>query len=345
MKAGIITITDNNNYGNRLQNYALEKVLLDFGVDVKTIWDKKYTKKSQKVKKIIKGIFFSNKYPSLKRIKKFEEFSKKYTNIFYHSYDKDLNNMFDLFIVGSDQIFTKSHLDKMTFLIEAETKKGIAFSPSFGKSYLEEEEKIFFKKLLPKLKKISVREEAGKEIITDLYSDFEVKVLIDPTMLLNSDEWTKVMKKPKKMKADKFILNYFLGELSDERKSEIERIARENNCDIINILDKKSPFYNCGPSEFLYLEKNAFLVCTDSFHSSVFSIIFKRPFIIFNREQNNMINMNSRLETLIKKFDLKDRIFDKNITSKNLNIDYSGVDEKLEFERKQVIDYLEDVII
>lgn len=344
MKVGIITITDNNNYGNRLQNYALEKVLFDMNVDVKTIWDKKYAKRTQKAKKIIKGVFFSNKYPSLKRMKNFEEFSKNFTNIYYHGYNEELNDMFDTFIVGSDQVFTKSHLNKVKFLSEAETNKGIAFSPSFGKSYLEDDEKIFFKKLLPRFKKISVREEAGKDIINNLYSDLDVKVLIDPTMLLKSEDWTKIMRRPKKMKSDKFILNYFLGKLSDDRNSEIERIARENNCDIINILDKKSPFYNCGPREFLWLEKNAFLICTDSFHSSVFSIIFKRPFIIFNREQNNMINMNSRLETLIKKFDLKDRLFDKTIDSKNLNIDYSGVDEKLEFERKQAMDFLMDAM-
>lgn len=344
MKVGIITITDNNNYGNRLQNYALEKVLFDMNVDVKTIWDKKYAKKTQKAKKIIKGVFFPNKYPGLKRMKNFEEFSKNFTNIYYHGYDKELNDMFDAFIVGSDQVFTRSHFNKVKFLSEVETSKGIAFSPSFGKSYLEDDEKKFFKKLLPKFKKISVREEAGKDIINNLYSDLDVRILIDPTMLLKSEDWTKIMRKPEKIKSGKFILNYFLGNLSYERNSEIERIAKENDCDIINILDKKSPFYDCGPREFLWLEKNAFLICTDSFHSSVFSIIFKRPFIIFNREQNNMINMNSRLETLIKKFDLRDRLFDKTIDSKNLNIDYSGVDEKLEFERKQAIDFLKDTI-
>ena len=139
---GIITICDNTNYGNRLQNYALEKVLFDMNVDVKTIWDKKYAKKTQKAKKIIKGVFFSNKYPSLKRMKNFEEFSKNFTNIYYHGYNEELNDMFDTFIVGSDQVFTKSHLNKVKFLSEAETNKGIAFSPSFGKSYLEDDEKI-----------------------------------------------------------------------------------------------------------------------------------------------------------------------------------------------------------
>ena len=71
---------------------------------------------------------------------------------------------------------------------------------------------------------------------------------------------------PKQLKNDKYILNYFLGELSEQRKNEIERIAKENDCEIINILDKNGPYYETGPSEFLYLEQNAFLICTDSFH-------------------------------------------------------------------------------
>lgn len=77
-------------------------------------------------------------------------------------------------------------------------------------------------------------------------------------MLLTADEWDKVSRKPKMLKIDKFILNYFLGELSEKRKEEIQRIADENDCEVINILDKNSPFYECGPSEFLYLEKHAF---------------------------------------------------------------------------------------
>ena len=110
------------------------------------------------------------------------------------------------------------------------------------------------------------------------------------------------------------------GELSKERKDEIERIAKENDCEIINILDKNSPFYVCGPSEFLYLEKHAFLICTDSFHSSVFAILYNRPFVIFDREDKEE-NMGSRLDTLINKF--KFQIYHQlNHLKKILNMNY-----------------------
>lgn len=72
-------------------------------------------------------------------------------------------------------------------------------------------------------------------------------------MLLTSEEWSKLARRRKQLKTDKYILNYFLDELSEQRKNEIKRISKENDCEIINILDKNGSFYENGPSEFLYL--------------------------------------------------------------------------------------------
>ena len=152
-------------------------------------------------------------------------------------------------------------------------------------------------------------------------------------MLLTAEEWDKVSKKPKMLKTDKYILNYFLGDLSDERRKEIDRVAKENNCEVINILDKNSPFYECGPSEFLYLEKNAFLICTDSFHSCVFAILYNTPFLVFDREQKNLVSMNSRLDTLLSKFKLENRRCNGKITKKDLICDYKETHKILEKER------------
>ena len=135
------------------------------------------------------------------------------------------------------------------------------------------------------------------------------------------------------------ILNYFLGNLSDERRNEINRVAKENSCEVINILDKESPFYECGPSEFLYLEKNAFLICTDSFHSSVFGILYNTPFLVFEREDNNA-SMNSRLDTLLSKFKLEDRRYKGKITKKDLKCDYKEAYKILDKERIKSMNFL-----
>ena len=110
-------------------------------------------------------------------------------------------------------------------------------------------------------------------------------------------------------------------------------------------MDKNSPFYECGPSEFLYLEKHAFLICTDSFHSSVFGVIYNKPFIVFEREQENAVNLSSRLDTLISKLKLENRKYNgKNIVFYNMNHDYTEAYELLEIEKAKSIYFLKKTL-
>ena len=223
-----------------------------------------------------------------------------------------------------------------------DSNKRYAFSASFGVNDISENSSDKIKNELLKFNMISVREDQGKKIVDKITNRNDTMVLIDPTMLLSSDDWDAVSNKPKMLNSKKYILNYFLGNLSSEKEKQINKIALENNCEIINILDKNSPFYCCGPSEFLYLEKNAFLICTDSFHSSVFAIIYNKPFVIFDRDDKNVENMGSRLDTLIEKFKLSDRRYNgKSITSKNLNHDYSEAYNILEEEKNKCYEFLD----
>ena len=225
----------------------------------------------------------------------------------------------------------------------AKPEQKIAFSASFGIRELPEQFKQKTADALKSFKAISVREDSGKKIVEELTGRTDVEVLVDPTMLLTPEEWDKVSKKPKQLNFDKYILCYFLGELSEKRKKEIERVAKENDCKIINILDKKDPFYETGPSEFLYLEKNAFLICTDSFHSSVFAILYNRPFIVFDRE-DSLVKMNSRLDTLLKKFELEDRRYEGEIKKEQLKTDYTKAYEILEKEREKSMKFLKKAL-
>ena len=213
---------------------------------------------------------------------------------------------------------------------------------SFGIEKIPEDLEEKAKEGLEGLKNISVREEKAKEIVEKLTSRKDVEVLVDPTMMLNEEEWIKVAKKPKMLKSKKYILNYFLGELSAERKQSIEKLAKENDCEVINILDKESLFYTCGPSEFVYLEKNAFFICTDSFHSCVFAILFQKPFMVFERKGSS--NMNSRIETILRKFFLEDRYYRGEIKKEDLKIDYEKTNLQLENERKKFESFLNKIL-
>lgn len=171
----------------------------------------------------------------------------------------------------------------------------------------------------------------------------DVEVLIDPTMLLEVTEWERVMKKPEGLKHNRFIIKSFLGKTSDKIEKELERIAKENNCQIIDISSQDSEFYNMGPAEFLYLERNAFLVATDSFHSCVFSILFSTPFVVFERE-DKFASMYSRIETLLEKFEMKESIFKEKINEEIFKMDLSKIEKVLEMERKKANSFLEKAL-
>jgi len=162
--------------------------------------------------------------------------------------------------------------------------------------------------------------------------------------MIENEKWEKIMKKPSNLKSDKYILKSFLGQVSEEAWQEITRVAKENECEIIDISDESSPYYDVGPAEFLYLEKNAFLVVTDSFHSCVFSILFSTPFVVFERIDNNLKNMYSRIETLLHKFEIEDRKFDKKITPSILCNNYSKAHSILVNERIKVTNFLDSAL-
>lgn len=339
-KVGIITLKGNFNYGNKLQNYALVKRIQDYSnYEVTTIWKKV---KFLYLRRIVKSIIYRKKY---KREKNFIKFNK-YLNIMRVDYNKELP-FFDYIEIGSDQVWNTSfpNFDEKEFLaVPFKKSKKFSYAASFGINDISDDIKEVFKENLNKFKKISVREEQGINIIKGIDKDLKPEVVIDPTMMLTKEEWSKIASKPKVLKTDKYILNYFLGKISKERADEINRIAQENNCEIINILDKNSPFYSCGPEEFLYLEKNAFLICTDSFHSSVFAILFDTPFIVFDRVDHNK-SMNSRLDTLLSTFGLENRKFNgKQITKENLNHDYTEAYKILEEERKKSEKFLKKAL-
>lgn len=333
------------NYGNRLQNYATQRVFEKMGFEVETILNC-LNYKARFIKNIIKRLI------PIKRFKRYNNFMKFNKKIKYSKHvisdnriPIDINSEYDYFFTGSDQVWNPNfkRTSNIDFLEFADEEKRNSISASFGVSTIPQSKQEYYKNMLMKIKNISVREERGKEIIKELTGRDDISVLTDPTMLLEPDEWMQVEKKPIKHTSKKYIFTYFLGELSNERKEEIERVARENECEIINFFDLKSSYYTCGPSEFIYLERNAFLICTDSFHSTVFSILFDRPFVIFDREDKSE-KMNSRLDTLLKKFNVDNRWYKGKITQEMLNFECDKKDEILKMEREKADRFLKKAL-
>lgn len=353
-KMAIVSIYDLGNFGNRLQNVAVYKLLEKLDCDVDVIEIGLSSKKKQFIIQSIKH--FIKLIVRRKKDVRYFLFLKFNKNISLSKYrislgeknviNPNVNKYYDYFVVGSDQVWNPEFAGQDFYFLDfvTEDKKKIAFSASVGVTEVSKEyaDKMQFN--LRNFNAVSVREQQANDLITSLTKRNDITTLVDPTMMITSDEWSELARKPKQYKEEKFILNYFLGEQSPERRKITADFAKKMGYKIINILDKDDPFYASGPAEFLWLEKNAKLICTDSFHSSVFAILFNTPFLVFDREDTSK-NMSSRLDNLLDIFDLKDRKFTGNeIVEKYLDIDYSIAKEKLTFEKERGINFLINAI-
>ncbi len=353
---GIITINGDNNYGNKLQNYATIKILNKYGCAKNIIKRDKCEYRSRlniESRKIIKtALLLVNQI--LKKEYVFNRqinFMKFNNNIFTYkkmickNIDyKKLNADFDCFVAGSDQVWNPRLYPNLyvNMLGFAEKNKKIAFAPSISVDELTLEQENMFKELLKDFDNLSCREEQGAELLRKITGK-RVVSLIDPTLMLSSEEWDKISKKPKFHDENKkYLLLYFLGDLTDSYKQIVENIKSKYNLEVINILDKKSKYYSCGPSEFVYLIKNSQIVLTDSFHGSVFSYIYNKPFRIFYR-QDGCGYMNSRLTNLMNKLCLDNSIYLNVGDSIDaiLNTNYNK--EKLIFEQKKYEEFLKEI--
>ncbi len=363
---GIITLTSVfwYNYGGVLQNYALTETLRRENYDVKAIRCNSYSFASIAEVKIynrFKVIFDRNKKciyrPNVQLISKnanFKQFIDEYIDpICYSRYCKatynKINNKFDKVIVGSDQVWNpfwavNSKTATTFFLSFLPKEKRISYSASFGVDNIPENSKELFKNSLTDFKSISVREQAGAEIVTDL-TGRDVEVTLDPTLLLTADDWRAVSKRSNGRKEKPYILKYFLGEQSTERKAKIEKVAKEQNLEIYDITDVSNPnIYVSGPQEFIDLIDNAVLVCTDSFHATVFSILLNIPFWVMDREQEGMTNMGSRIVTLLNMLHLEDRLPGRVQEDKLFECDYREAYLIIEQEKIKAREYIHSAL-
>ena len=366
-KIAVITITVGTNYGNKLQNYALCKFLNNMGFHTETVPDNVELPMSKKNFKyyirMIYYIIFKKKYIEIihkhrnkknlqLRYAKFEAFTKKHIpqsnfNIDGISFAEEMTEHYDYFICGSDQIWNPNFhtTNEIMFLNFAPKEKSIAYSASLGVTYLPEDKEKQYGEYLKKFKAISMREQAGVDIVKKI-SGCEAELLIDPTMLLDAEQWKSISHKPERYNGNPYIFTYFLGGLQKEIQNQIKKIAKERQYEIIELVGenelriKDSYYFSAAPDEFVWLIEHSEIVFTDSFHASVFSIIMKRPFVVCERI-DSVHSMSSRIDTLLKTFSLENRRYEQIDKNDFFDIDYSNINEIFTNERKKSKEFLE----
>lgn len=360
LRIAISTLVGYFNYGNRLQNYALQEVLRDMGNDVCTIRDYtniiKHDSFSNRLKRtLLNGTFFkkvlkkinikgkmTNHRLSIIRENKFKKFTKRYikeTDFFIDQNTKDytFDDKFDCYVIGSDQVWNYGfpNFSNNNFVSYSKKPK-ISYAASFGVSDIPADLKEQYRKGLEEIDFISVREDIGTNIVKDI-TGRNSTVVLDPTLLLERTRWEDLIS-DNRVYDEKYIIIYFLGTLSDADRGYIKNFAKKNDYLIKDLHSVESPdIWTSDPSEFVNLISQAQAIFTDSFHGSVFSIIFEKYFEVFSRKGDGR-SMNSRIDTLLNDLDLLDRWHGSKCS--NIKPNYTNSMKKLKDRRNESLSFL-----
>ena len=329
MKIGILTLYyRNHNFGGQLQAYALCTYLnRQKGIECEQIaYDyKKKSNPSLKSRMFLaySYIFHPGAMMGLKRrTKKFESFEEAVPHSAVVHSDAELaqfSQKYDYIFTGSDQVWNPEYAGKAFYLGEIPTEKRCAYAASFGKDQLQEgtltDETI---QALKNYRFISVRESSAIQILEQL-GVTNANMVCDPTLLLERQEWENSIARVKSVTKEKYVFVYLLGN-SKNLRDDIKKKLQSTNLKIVSMphihftYQKRDKgfadieVYDVGPWEFLRLIYDAEIVVTDSFHCTLFSILFHKNFWTLSRNGNNDLgSTNGRMYTLLEKAGLMER--------------------------------------
>ncbi len=369
MKIDVITRHSVPNYGSLLQSYATQKAIESLGHTSEIIdytryeeryenlantlikgkkWDKNFILRI--IYKIIQKPNYAKMY---KRFAKYRKGFLKETKDAYGSLEELKINVpeADIYCSGSDQIWGKigtAEYDGSYFLEFVKgDKKCISYASSLGKTKLSETLDKELENLLKKYSKILVRENTAKDILVEKNIK-NVEQVLDPTFLLTKDEWKDLSHKAKINEKEKYILIY---QLHDNK--EFDKYAKEFakmkgmkllriSPSIYHMIRSGKLIYLPDQYEFLAYFENAEYILTDSFHATVFSIIFNKKFIDVLPKNKT----GTRIESILEILSIDNRIL-KDYNKFELidkNIDYEKVNKRIDEERFKSLELLRKAI-
>lgn len=372
MRIGILTLPPHDNYGGILQAYALQTVLERWGHDV-VLFNKPLRKQVlpfpmsifHYIVRFIKKYIFRR--PNIyvfteKKIYKYQKANTLYTNDFVNKHLHNLfidslveiKNEYDAIIVGSDQVWRKIYFNGswethntddayLAFTNEWNIKR-IAYAASFGVDYLEldDTEILNCKDAIQKFKAVSVREKTGVDICKKHFN-VDAKWVADPTLLLDVSDYLTLAKDSNSLFSGKYILKYALDE-SEEIYGLAHKLEEQKGFPMKELKthekDSLSDIKRCTRrpvEEWLYAFAHADYILTDSFHGTVFSILFHKQFTVIANKERGI----TRFTSLLSMFGLENRlIYSPNEYKQLPDIDYDEVDIRLEQRRSESLDFL-----
>lgn len=366
MKVGLLSFPIHASHGCLLQMYALKTTLEKLGHEVVLV-DRRFPIPSYPkyvllvTKRIIKkilgrsgnGIFYrSYEHPCIMR--PFASFIDRFlyprTKSYYNSEGlKELvTSDFDAYITGSDQIWRPEYVpniyDYFFQFLEHKNVIRVSYAASLGvdKWLFDEEQTRECRRLVKSFTSVSVREESGLSLCRD-YLDISAVCVLDPTLLLNAEDYLKIINFSRDVKHR--IACYILDK-SSNILNEIQVLSEELKKPVLNVLTETdssvAPLEERIPNSIeFWLDNvaNSEYIVVDSFHAMVFSILFKKQFVVFMNENRGC----ARFESLLKKIGLEDRIVRNGVALidvLSVPIDWTVVDDRLNELRRESLDFL-----
>lgn len=339
MKIGLITYHYSQNYGAVMQTYATCRILKELGHDVEIINIRQLEKRK------LRHIVFIPKY------RKFNSFMNRFyshqTSIIHDVQElRERSFDYNCLLVGSDQVWNPMiSLDRcMAYFLDFgnSNMKRVSYASSLGISEWPVEKKYLLKDIaraLYNFNAISVREKTGQQLLKNIFN-LDAQLVVDPTML--HSDYSEIVNK---VSNTNNIVCYLLNRTGEQLKASrfISKQLNKNAQILTSVYPVCGFEYVYPPSieEWIEYIAGANLVITDSFHGVVFSLLYKRNFVVF--AVNN--GKNSRLVDLLELVGLKNRYFTsfeelKKSNIYNCDVDYSQVAPIIERERKSSITYL-----
>ena len=379
-KVGLCICYNVNNYGSALQCFATVYAVKRLGIEGEIIRYKKdkvfffksllrifnpymiegkYKRVLSKLNRLLRKSYRDYKSARDSKFAEFrsERFEPIFSNIRYgYAALCESSKGYSCVLSGSDQLWLPSGLSTNFYnlkFVNDEVRR-ISYASSFGTSSISWYQISRTTDYLNRIHCISVRENSGKKIVEDL-TGRNVPVVVDPTLLLSKEEWEEqipsnnIIGKP-------YLFAYLLGKNKEHRRL-VEDVAKKLNLQIVSI--PHCDHYNVadvgfgdihpisGPKEFVNLVRFADYVCTDSFHGSIFSVLHKKKFVVFERySKNSSVSTNTRIDSLLKNLNLEERRFKQNLFDElTAPIDYTMVERRIQDMRKASMDYLRNSLI
>lgn len=381
MKIGILTSFYSKNYGAVLQAYAMQTYLESIGHEVVMVNyinsnPQKYYLENTKKESVLK--YVSRRFGNLKvkllgdgliheLVDKRNQLFESFVNNYLHVSEPiacaeelevyDVQSEIDVYFCGSDQIWNPvvHGFDRVYFLNFNTKAKKVAYAPSIAVSDLSKNEIQRMISMIKELDVISVREKTAIETLSKVNQSLNVKLVVDPTFLIDREEWKRRFEKNtnKKNYILVYILNY--NAKSNQYYKYIDAYARERDCDVIWLpysslpRSRKNayiPRYDVAPDEFMQLLLSAECVFTNSFHATALSINTNKDFYVFLNKDNKTTNIQSRLECLLDEYQLLDRIIDDGkFSHRNWeHVNFSDVNKKLMTNRAESEKYIYEAL-